>query len=261
MDVLGHGGSILNPLPLLCGHPLWRMVRNSHFRAGMRRIVLGCLVFLIGATASAQQWIVGAEGGENRGSAFLMLRETKKLASGNEIMLWGSVNYLYYDVRSSGTETNVRSPGLSGGVMYRWILPNAHLGLGPGYDVRFTERRFRDGSSVRETEHGPVAMGDAWVRIADNVVSSGTATYSTANEWLASRANVMLEMSRALRVGPEVGWHGNDDLRVREYGGIVEIAMDEQWLWLRAGQARTRHRGGLEETQPYFSVGITRALR
>jgi hypothetical protein len=225
----------------------------------MKTLVALVAVALAALSIDAQEWIGGAEGGEGFGSAYLQRRVTRKLASGNELVLWAGASYLYYDL-DEGPERSVRSPGVNGGGMYRWILPNAQIGLGGGYDVRWTEREFSDGTAVQDTEHGPLAMGEGAIRFSERVFSSASVSYSDSNEWLASRANVMFEVGSGFRIGPEVGWHGNDDLEVEELGGILEFAMDEQWLWIRAGQARERERSGIEQTRPYFSVGVTRSF-
>lgn len=58
-----------------------------------------------------------------------------------------------------------------------------------------------------------------------------------------------------MRIGPEAGFDGNDDVRVREIGGVLEIGS----LAFRAGRANIRYAGGIEESSPYYSVGyVTR---
>ncbi|MFA7433202.1 MAG: hypothetical protein WCZ72_05760, partial [Gemmobacter sp.] len=64
----------------------------------------------------------------------------------------------------------------------------------------------------------------------------------------------------SLRVGPEVGFQGNDDVKVREVGAVAEIPYGRNWLVLRGGQATEDYGGGREESRPYFSVGISRSF-
>jgi hypothetical protein len=82
--------------------------------------------------------------------------------------------------------------------------------------------------------------------------------YSDANQWAHGSGNLLFDVSPRLRLGPELTWQGNDDVRVQETGAIVGVPMGEGWIYLRGGRATTRSRNGDERTEPYFSAGIGR---
>lgn len=226
----------------------------------MTRLTIAVAILLV-ATPLGAEWVVGYEGDDRRGYGHLTRLERISLARGRQLVLWGTASYLFYDVRELGATTTVTSPGIGAGAMMRWSTSRSDFGIGPGYEVRWTRRSAPGGFDTSETEHGPFVQGDLTYRF-DAMTRLGVAgSYSAANEWIHSRGQLIREITPALRAGPEVGFQGNDDVRVQSYGGVVELPLqDRTGLQIRAGQSRIRYRDGTEESRPYYSVGIARSF-
>ena len=220
------------------------------------RRVVGAAALLLAASARAGEWVLGADGDSRHTFAYLSRVERKPLRRGAELVFSGTVSYLHYDA----SDVTVSSPGIGAAVEYRVFGPRFSIAAGPGYEVRFTQRR--NATTENEIEHGPVALGNATFLVAQRTWLGGDASYSFANEWLASRAQLKQGISDTLRVGVEIGWSGNRDLRIRSEGGLFEIpaGSENTWLQFRAGTSTSRDRNGSEQSQPYYSVGIARSF-
>ncbi|HMC20952.1 MAG TPA: hypothetical protein VKL19_03810 [Thermoanaerobaculia bacterium] len=223
----------------------------------MNRGALAVSLILLAQTLSAGEWVVGAEGDNRHTYTYISRIQRRPVRRGQELVFAGTVSYLRYE---SGGLT-VSSPGLGGSAEYRFFGPRYSFGAGAGYEVRYTDRRIA-GASDSKIDHGPIALTDASFRIAQQTWISATGGYSVANEWLAGNVQLKQGLSPGLRVGAESGWQGNDDIRVRTQGGLVEVpaGSERSWLQFRAGTATIRDRNGNEERRPYYSFGIARSF-
>jgi hypothetical protein len=216
----------------------------------MKRIAI--LALFIAASGQAAEWVAGADGDNRHTFAYLMRVQRKPLSRGAELVFSENVSYLHYDA----SDVTVNSPGIGAAVQYRVFGPRFTVSAGPGYEVRYTTRR-ENGASTSKIEQGPLALGNATVLVAQRTWLGADGSYSAANRWLASRAQVKQGVSDTLRVGAEIGWSGNDDLRIRSQGGLIEVPPGLQF---RAGTSTIRDRNGTETREPYYSVGIARSF-
>jgi hypothetical protein len=228
----------------------------------MMRLVWIVFLLTIFPSVARADWVVGYEGDDIRGVGYLTRNHRLRSAPGREILWWTTASYLFYDVRDNAGSTRVTSPGLGTGVLYRWRAAKLDLGLGSGYEVRWTRRKSPSGASQDETEHGPVVIGDLHYSLNSLTRLTLQSSYSGASEWVAAGGRLFREISPTLRAGPEASWQGTDEVRVISYGGVAEVPFQERTaLQLHAGQARIRYGNGNEETRPYYSVGIVRSFR
>ncbi|HUP64394.1 MAG TPA: hypothetical protein VM557_03845 [Thermoanaerobaculia bacterium] len=219
------------------------------------------LVSILFAPSAEAGWTVGAEGGEHRGYAFLTYSRPLSAWGGGGLDLWGTASYQYYRVVQATGSTDVTAPGIGAGVTYhRRVSERFWFAAGPGYEYRWIRRRLPTGGELDEDQGGVVFQGAAEYRIAERTRLAGTAGLYGATDWTWFRGSLRQEITPTLRAGPEIGFQGNAEVRVREIGGVVEIPYGRNWLFLRAGQATDEYQGGLEETRPYFSVGVTRSF-
>ncbi|HVR43711.1 MAG TPA: hypothetical protein VMS56_09735 [Thermoanaerobaculia bacterium] len=227
----------------------------------MSRTGTAFLISLIVATAAGAEVTAGLEGSEDRGLGFLTWAHPIPVGSDEAIVPWITASYLWYRSFASGGETEVRAPGLGAGVLYRWRPgPRLALAIGPGYEYRWARRHLPGGAEIADDGGGAVFHGSLGYLISARTQLAASANYYGASEWIWSRASVRQEITPSLRAGPEIGYQGNDEVRVREIGGIVEIPYGRNWVFVRAGQAREDYGGGREQTRPYFSAGISRAF-
>jgi hypothetical protein len=225
----------------------------------MRKPLSLAIALLLTATAAAQaQWVAGAEGDDSRQYFYLTRWERRPLDQGRDLLIWVTGSYLAYEVRSASGTTDVRAPGISAGVLHRWIGPRGSFAAGPGFESRWVSRREPGGFEFDRRDDGLMLQSHGAYRVTERGTIEGSASWSDPLDWVASRIHWQQQVAPALRVGPEAGYHGNDDIRIRELGAVATIGRDGGGLQFRAGQARVRHRGGAEESAPYFVVGIVR---
>lgn len=225
----------------------------------MRRfLILSLLLIPLSATAEI---VGGVEGGSDRGYAYLTWMTPLPLSQNEDLLFWTTGSYLYYRAVDAGGETNVRAPGLGAGVLYRWqVSPTLNLAVGPGYEYRWAKRELPSGAEIDESGGGLALQGVAsWLATPKTRIEA-TGGYLGASEWSWTRASLRQELSPSLRVGPEIGFQGNEDVKVREIGAVAEVPYGRNWLVIRGGQATDDYGGGIEETRPYFSVGISRTF-
>jgi hypothetical protein len=225
----------------------------------MRRFLV---LFLLTFPASASAELIGGiEGGADRGYAYLTWMTPLPLSQDEDLLFWTTGSYLYYRTVGAGGETHVKAPGVGAGVLYRWrVSPTLAVALGPGYEYRWTRRELPGGGEIDDAGGGLALQGAAsWLARPKTRVEA-TGGYFGASEWIWSRASLRQELNPSLRLGPEVGVQGNDDVKIREIGAIAEVPYGRNWLVLRGGQAAEDFGGGREETRPYFSVGISRSF-
>lgn len=220
------------------------------------------LFFAAGFVSSASaEWVAGYEGDDVRGYGFITRLQHKPLSRNTEIIFFATGSYRFYRIVEETGTTRVASPGIAGGAVYRWNLERLTAGAGGGYEVRWMRRSSPDLVDER-LEQGPLALADLGYDITSLTTFNAAAAYSGADEWVSSRANVTQELAPALRIGPEIGLHGNEDVRVRDLGGVAQLGGDRRGggVYIRAGRSQIRYRGGAEEERPYFSVGYYRAF-
>jgi hypothetical protein len=235
----------------------------------MRPLWLFLLLIALPLPGLAQQVVVGVEGDDRRGYAYVTTSQSTDLAPGRQMVLWATASYLYYDAITPGGVIRVHSPGVLGGIGHRWIQPRTTLLLGGGYETRWTRRDHPGGFEEQLTESGAHLVGDLLHRAAPRTTLHAGSSYSFANEWIFSRASIRQELLTAtqrqplaFRIGPEGGLHGNPDLRIRELGVVAEagLAGVRGAIAVRAGQAWIDHRGAISERHPYFSIGYLQSF-
>lgn len=200
---------------------------------------------------AAQDWVAGIEATSDTSYTYV----THYSRSGS-ILIWQTVSYLRYSVREGVSETQVHSPGISSGALYRWTRRTTSGGLGAGYEMRWTERRPGGAPAISEREQGPIVEGDISQRLATRTSGRLAARWSAANDWRAASAELRHEIRPSLRAGPQVVYQGNDEVEVVSAGALVEIPRGSSALQFRGGVAQVRQRDGEQRTQPYFSAGI-----
>lgn len=215
------------------------------------RLRLVLLITLAAAPAAAQDWVAGIEA--TSGASYTYVTHYTRAG---DVTLWQTVSYLRYRINEAGGQTEINSPGISTGAMYRWNLRNTSAGFGAGYEMRWTERRAPNGIATTERQQGPIVEGDIAQRFAARTSGRIAGRWSGANEWRAVSAELRQEITRSLRVGPQIILQGNEDISVLSAGGFVEIPLGDSALQFRAGQARIEHRDGTTQSEPYFSAGI-----
>lgn len=219
------------------------------------RAAIFALVILVASPLCAQDWVAGVEA--TSGATYTYLTHYSRAG---DFTIWQTISLLTYRTRDGAVETRVNSPGVSSGILRRWTTGQTSLGLGAGYEVRWTERSGDRTAPRSETEQGIVLEGDLTQRLAARTSARVAGRWSAANDWRTAVAEMRQEITRRLRVGPQVIWQGNEDITVVSAGGFVEIPIGRRTagtaLQIRGGQARIEHRDGAKETQPYFSAGI-----
>jgi len=218
----------------------------------MRKAFAAVAVLLIATGVHAAEWVAAADDDNRHTFVVLMRVERKPLSRGAELVFSQNVSYLHYDA----SDVTVNSPGIGAAVQYRVFGPRFTVSAGPGYEVRYTTRR-ENGTSTGKTEQGPLALGNVTILVAQRTWLGVDGTYSAANRWLASRAQIRQGVSDTLRVGGEIAWSGNNDLRIRSQGGLIEVPPGLQF---RAGTSTIRDRNGTETREPYYSIGIARSF-
>jgi hypothetical protein len=213
---------------------------------------IAILALFLAGSGQAAEWVVGADGDNRHTFVYLTRVERKPLSRGRELVFSQNVSYLHYDA----ADLTVNSPGIGTAVQYRVFGPSFTLSAGPGYEFRYTTRR-ESGSSTNKIEQGPLALGNATFLVAQRTWLGADGTWSAANRWLASRAQIKQGVSDTLRIGAEIGWSGNHDLRIRSQGGLIEVPPGLQF---RAGTSMIRDRNGAETREPYYSVGFARSF-
>ena len=217
----------------------------------MRRLTLLLFLGFAAVPAAGQEWVAGIEATSDTSHTWV----THYTRSG-PITLWQTVSYLRYVVREGDGVTQIESPGLSTGATYHWTAGTRTASLGAGYEMRWTDRRSPSGESTTETQRGPIAEGELVQRFGQRTSARLAGRWSGANQWRATSLEVRRQISRALRVGPQIIWQGTEEIDVLSAGALVETPLGESALQLRAGMARIRHPNGPDSTQPYFSAGI-----
>ena len=225
------------------------------------KIFRAAVLIFIALPAAAQDWVAGIEA--TSGATYSYLTHYSR---NGDYTVWQTLSLLTYRSRDDGgTEVRVNSPGVAAGISRRWNFSSTSLGLGTGYEVRWTERRGTGAADFRETEQGPLIEGDVVQRFTPRLSGRVGGRWSGANDWIAASAEAGYIVMRGIRVGPQILWHGNEDIRVRSTGGFIEIPLGRSVmrsaLQIRGGQARIEHADGTTDSEPYFSAGIVIPFR
>jgi len=221
------------------------------------------------AATAAQEAVLGWEGDSTLGYAFASPAFGLKVSDRASWLLRGAGSYLYYQFPDSTGTTNVRSPGVSGGMAFRFRSQRLTTTIGAGYEIRWDERKFGNGQSGRTVEGGVQAQVDAFFQATPltnlNVISS----YGYANRYSWTRAGVKRQItnkkftgSHALSLGIEGTDQGNRDLREYAAGGLFELAFlhAHASLQFRAGYTRRRYVGQSYTSRPYLGFGLYRSF-
>ena len=209
------------------------------------------ILTLVAMPLAAQDWVAGVEATTDTSYTYV----THYSRSGS-ILMWQTVSYLRYSVRDGASDTEVHSPGISTGAMYRWSRGATSGRFGAGYEMRWTERRRAGELPVSEREQGPIVEGDVTRRLSARASGRVAARWSAANEWRAASGELRYEVRPSLRAGPQVVYQGNDEVEVLSAGGLIEIPRGPGAIQFRGGVANVSQRDGASTTQPYFSAGI-----
>lgn len=225
----------------------------------MRRSLMTVLALLFAAPLSAADWTIGYEGSDDWAHGFLTISQPVSTLGDGQLIAWGTASYIRYDVIDGGARRDVSAPGVGAGVLWRWSSRRTSFALGPGYEFRWISR---EGFEQR-TEHGLTLRADGHTWLTQSLIFTANATYYDAIEWTAVRSSLEYALGDSgFRIGPETAHQGNDDISVREVGGILRYPVsDRASAWVRAGTARTELSGGMPQDDPYFSAGIGYTIR
>ena len=237
------------------------------------------LCLLCPKLASSQELVTGWEGYGQRGYGLVTPSYSFDLnphpagvvhATNYSFLLRGSGSYLYYTTSQTGGVTDVTSPGVSFGGALRLQTRRLTLTFGPSYEVRWTQDKLPTGQVTHTLEHGIMAQGDAYFQATPLTNLNGIISYEDANQYLWSRVAVKRQVTnthftapRALSIGGEFTAQGNNEIRVYEGGGLVEIAFlhAHASLQFRSGYSREQYPDNSVKTVPYFGAGLYFDLR
>lgn len=236
---------------------------------GCLRAAAAATVALACSTAAFGADVVGGwEGSSGRGYTFVQPSVTLHTVDQLSWILRGSLSYLYYDFPDAGgTMTQVRSPGASIGIAMRYAAPGFTVTVGPGYEARQT-RRLAAGSETTVQERGLTLDGNVFAQVAPRTMVSLLASYGAANKYHWARAGVKQQISgfgadvTAWHVGGEATVQGNQDVKSRQLGGVIEAAFARGAgsLQLRAGYSHRTNPDGSNKSEPYLGIGAYRAF-
>lgn len=242
----------------------------KHFMNVLRAGACAAAGGLAYAPASmAQEVVAGWEGSSGQGYAFVAPAFTLQRGEQISWLLRGTLSYLYYDFPEAGADTRVRSPGQSLAIAMRHAAPNFTLTVAPGYEVRQTRRRSPSGVERTVRERGVTVNGNIFIQATSRTVLSLLGSYGKANDYYWARAGIKQQISgvteanaTAWHVGAELTSQGNDDVKSRQAGGVVEAAFPnaKASLQFRAGYSRRDYPDGSRKSEPYFGLGFYRAF-
>jgi hypothetical protein len=218
------------------------------------------------AEAGNVEMVTGWEGNDDQGYGFLNPSYSLALDENRFLVFRGGVNYLYYEFDDLNGRTKVRSPAIEAGVSYRWTGKRISLTVGPGYEVRDTERTFADGRSREDTEKGFNLQGSLFFQATPLTNLNFLGSYSDSNEYIWSRlgikrqlTNTNFQESRSLILGLEVTGEGNDDTTRYSAGLLFEMAFFPKQLSLQMRLGHSLYEKS-DDLQPYFGFGLYKAF-
>lgn len=206
---------------------------------------------------SAADWTIGYEGNDDWAHGFLTITQPVSTLGDGQLLAWGTASYIRYDVVDGASERRVTAPGVGGGVLWRWSRRGTSFQIGPGYEVRWVDRGFGN-----ETESGLLLRADGHHWLGNDLVLLGGATWTDVIDWTSARGSLEVRLGEGLRIGPEAGYQGNNEINVSEIGGIARYPIsDNASAYARAGTARTEFNDGRTRSDPYFHFGVGYTIR
>ncbi|MBI4421366.1 MAG: cellulose biosynthesis protein BcsS [Gemmatimonadetes bacterium] len=222
------------------------------------------LLSLLSDAASGQELIAGWEGDRDRGYAFVNPVLSVRLGAHHALVVRGAASYLYYQFPDLSGPTRVTSPGLAAGVAYRVRGPRVTATIGPGFELRRTERRPMGGARARVTERGMTVQGDVFFQPTPLTSVSVIVSYGHANRYFWSRAGLKRQVTNtrftgrmAWGLGVEGTAQGNEDARAYQVGALValELLRARGSVQVRGGYTRLAYPSGTAEARPYAGAG------
>lgn len=221
------------------------------------------------AGAAEQELVGGWEGGSSRGYLFVSPSYSFTLNQRYLFVLQTTGSYLYYALPERGGMTEVTSPGGSVSVALRLRTPRLTFTAGPGFEARRTRRVLPEDREVEETETGFNLFSNLYFQATPLVAAYAIASYGDANEYTWTRVGLKRQISNtdfsrptAIGLGGELTVQGNDDIRVYQAGGVLELLFLRATgsLQLRAGYSRREFPDGASESRPYLGLGFYRSF-
>ena len=227
--------------------------------------ILTAFSLILAANSNAQELVGGWEGGPSNGYAFAApIFSFPKSSEGSAWVLRPAASYLYYETRDVTGVTDVRSPGASLGVAWRWRSPQLTASIGPGYESRWERRTLPSGAVINQTKTGATVAADVYWQAAPLTRVTWSGSYGDSDQYYWSRVGLARQLATvdannktALSVGADVTVQGNPDIARQQAGGLLEVNFlkARSSLQLRAGYSQSRN-AGQNESQPYFALGF-----
>lgn len=239
------------------------------FKTGFFSLILMIMIFYTNAMAGSFDMVTGWEGNETQGYTFFSSTYNTAIGKNVYIVFRASANYLYYEFYDVDRRTDVRSPGTDAGIALRFNIGRASLSLGPGYEIRQTERNYENGGSTEKTEEGYNLQGSLYLQAASHTILQIISSYSDANEYIWTRGGIKYQLTNknyqgptALSLGVEFTGQGNDDKNTLSGGILFEIAFVRKKLsiQMRTGYPFYDSEESSEDSKPYFGAGLYKAF-
>lgn len=181
-------------------------------------------------------------------------------------------SFLSYEFGGLDEATRVRSPGLGAAIGLKFGNKNT-VTVVAGPEVKWGRREVTDATGVATT-HGDTRLGmnfggELYANPTSHNNIQGIVNYNTSDRYTWSRlgfkeqiTNLAFEGPTALFVGVEGIAQGNFDIRSKQLGGFVEIALvpARTSIMFKGGYKRSTFNAGPDLTGPYFSVGFYKRL-
>ncbi len=193
------------------------------------------MIFLLAAAALADpprgEVTAGWSGNATQGYGFVAAQPALARNEEASFVLRASVSQLYYTFDNLGVETRVDSPGASIGPGFVYAPGDVSLGAAVAFEIRRPTEKPVDGPETTDTELGATLATNLYWRPGHRSALYGILSFSGANEYLWSRAGFMQQVipmfrtdtAAALWIGPDITTSGNEDTRLLEFGGTLEV--------------------------------------
>jgi hypothetical protein len=181
-------------------------------------------------------------------------------------------NYLAYEFSGFGTETQVRSPGISTAIGLQFGDKN-FFRLLAGPEVKWRRTEFTAANGATDTRHdtrlGANTGGEVYANPTAHNNLHGIVNYNTTDKYSWARLGFKEQISNREWQGPNTTFlgveaivQGNSDIRARQFGGFFEYSRvpAKVSLMFKAGYKRSTFEVGPAKTGPYFSIGFYRRM-
>ena len=214
--------------------------------------------------------MAGWEGDASRGYTFASPATSLKIGAQGAIVLRGTVSYLYYRFPDVSGNTDVTSPGISGGVAYRVRSLRLTATFGSALALRRILRTPAVGVSSRTTESGIAFQGDAFFQATPLNSFSAILSYDQTNHYVWARTGARRQVTNSqftgptsLGIGAEITAQGNADGQAYQAGVLLglDLPRARSSLQLRGGYGRLQYPAAPSESRPYLGVGLYAAFR